>query len=244
MLTGYADPAVITNKAKYNANTNLLQYLNTMDEFRNRVAFFGSWKLFGYILTGEIGKIPLNCGYQPVSGDSLSYAERTVNYIQENSAYHGLPTRTDLLTFTLATEYIRQQHPKVMYIGFGETDEFAHKGEYDNYLSQINQFDKFLAELWSIVQRDDFYKNKTRIFITTDHGRGRKPNKWMKHGAFTGGSEETWLLQLGAGIEVLGEVTFPAQLYNEQFAETIARYLGKSFEAAHPVAERVYYLVK
>jgi len=240
LLTGYADPALITNKPKQNRNSNLLSYLNSLPKYRNSVALFGSWKLFSYIVNGSKDKIPLNCGYEAATGDSLSIAERTVNYLEQTSEDNELPTRSDLLTFTLATEYIRKKHPHIVYIGFGETDEYAHHGQYDNYLGQANQFDRFLAQLWALIQQDDFYKNKTTLFITTDHGRGRKPGKWTTHGPFIGGSDETWMVQLGPNIPSSGEVKERADHTTEQFAQTIAGYLGEVFTATHPVAEPVY----
>lgn len=240
IFTGYADPSIMTNKARNNSNRNLLAYLNSLEEYRNSVVSFGSWKLFSHILNGTSQKIPLNCGYQPAAGDSLTFTEQAVNYLQSNSEDAALPTRTDLLTFTMATEYIRKNHPRIVHIGFGETDEFAHHSQYDNYLNQANQFDKFLSDLWTLLQRDPFYRNKTTLFITTDHGRGRKPGNWAVHGPFTGGSDETWLMQLGPNIAPLGEVRFEAEVFNEEFAQTIARYLGKYFTASHPVAGPSY----
>lgn len=240
IFTGFADPSIMTNKARNNGNSNLLAYLNTLEEYRNSVASFGSWKLFEYILNGTSQKIPLNCGYQSAASDSLTLTEQAVNYLQQNSEDASLPTRTDLLTFTMATEYIRKKHPRIVHIGFGETDEFAHHGQYDNYLNQANQFDKFLSDLWTLLQRDPFYRDKTTLFITTDHGRGRKSGNWSVHGPFTGGSDETWLMQLGPGIAPLGEVRSEAEVFNEEFAQTIARHLGKYFTASHPVAGPSY----
>ena len=237
ILTGYADRAVITNKPRNNRNSNVLGYLQSLPQFQGKVAAFGSWKLLSYIINGNGNKIPLNAGYQELTGDSLTETEMLVNLLEENSADNELPTRTDLLTFSLATECMRKKHPRIIYISFGETDEFAHHGEYDNYLNQANMFDKMLAEIWSLVQSDDFYKNKTTLFITTDHGRGKKPAKWTTHGPLTSGSDETWLLQIGPNIKPLGEIRSGAEINNEQFAQTIASYLGVNFTAEHPVAE-------
>lgn len=240
LLTGFADPGVISNRKRNNNNSNLLAYLNALPKYKNSVALFGSWKLFSYIVNGSVNKIPLNCGYQAMEEDSLSLTEQAVNYLEQTSENNGAPTRSDLLTFTLATEYIQKNHPHIVYIGFGETDEFAHHGQYDNYLNQANLFDKFLAQLWSLIQQDDFYKNTTTLFITTDHGRGRRPAKWTTHGPFIGGSDETWMAQLGPNIRALGEVKEKADHTTQQFAQTIAGYLGETFVAEHPVAEPVF----
>jgi hypothetical protein len=242
ILTGYADPSIIANAPRKNPNENILSYLNTILGFENKVEAFGSWKLFSYIIKGMKEKGRLNAGYQAVEGDSLSLIETAVNEIQAFSESRHLPTRSDLLTFTLATERIQKKHPRVVFIGFGETDEFAHRGQYDKYLQQANTFDKLIADLWAMIQQDDFYRNKTTLLITTDHGRGRKPGQWKVHGPLTGGSQETWLMQLGPNILPLGEVKQKAAISSDELAQTVAHYLGVVFNAAHPVSSLSYLL--
>jgi hypothetical protein len=236
ILTGYNNLFVSLNRAKDNPNSNILDYLNNTPEYKNKVAAFGSWKIFDYIMNRPKSTVPLNCGYQQSNDDSLTEVEQATNYIEATSADNKEATRNDMLTFTLATEYVKKKHPKVMYIGFGETDEFAHHGKYDLYLNQANMFDKFLAELWNLVQSDKFYKNNTIFFITTDHGRGNTPNTWATHGFWAKGSKETWLAEFGANIKPLGEVKGKDTIYAIQFAQTIASYLGENFTAEHKVA--------
>jgi len=237
ILTGYNDLFVSLNRARDNPNENVLEYLNNTPEYKNSVAAFGSWKIFDYILNRPLSTIPLNCGYQQADSDSLTDTEQVTNYVEATSDERNEGTRRDLLTFTLATEYIKKKHPKVAFIGFGETDEFAHHGHYDSYLNQANLFDKFLAELWQLAQSDSFYKNNTIFFITTDHGRGERPTTWTTHGFWAKGSKETWLVEFGAGIKPLGEIKEKVKINNIQFAQTIARYLGQFFAADHSVAK-------
>jgi len=240
IFTGFADRSVIVNKPKRNRNKNVFSFLNSLPAFKSKVAVFGSWNLMSYILNLGKDSIPVNAGYDLQESDTLTETETITNAIQQISEYNKMSTRADILTFTLATEYIRRKHPRIVYISLGETDEFAHHGEYDNYLNQANQFDKMLSELWGLIQRDVFYKDKTSLFITTDHGRGRRAGKWSAHGPFIRGSEETWMVQLGPNIKALGEVKTTADLSNEQFAQTIAAYLGYVFTADHEVAEMPY----
>jgi hypothetical protein len=237
ILTGYNDLFVSLNRAKDNPNSNVLEYLNTTPKYKNSVAAFGSWKLFDYILNRPLSSIPINCGYQQSDDDSLTTTEQATNYIQKTSDERNDGTRRDVLTFTLATEYIKKHHPKVIYIGFGETDEFAHAGRYDLYLNQANLFDKFLEELWSLSQSDKFYKNNTLFFITTDHGRGERPTTWVTHGFWAKGSKETWLAEIGPNIKPLGEMKEESTINNIQFAQTIATYLGEFFITDHSVAK-------
>jgi arylsulfatase A-like enzyme len=145
-------------------------------------------------------------------------------------------TRHDALTFEATKEYLKKNNPKVLYLGLGETDEFAHQGRYDLYLHQANSFDKIIAELWHWVQTTPGYKDNTTFIITTDHGRGKKSGKWGKHGYFTGGSSQTWLAVIGPGIQPLGEIKEGQQIYQKQLAQTIALLLGEKFVANHAIA--------
>ena len=243
LFTGYPDPAIMRNRPKENRNDNLLAYLNSLPKYHNQVAVFGSWKLLSYILAESRNGLPVNCGYEPASADTLSIPEATVNFLQGNISEKEEATRLDLLTYTLANEYVRRKHPRIVYLSLGETDEFAHHRRYDRYLAMANQFDKILSELWQLVQEDEFYKNKTAFILTTDHGRGKRPDQWAVHGPFTRGSDETWLVQWGAGIESIGEVKQKAEIFTAELAQTIAGYLGEQFNASHPVSGLAYTLL-
>lgn len=237
ILTGYTDPAVITNSKKWNRNENILEYLNTLPEYKNKVAAFASWSLFEYILNKQQSTFYLNSGYQNIDHDSLTGTEQLTNAVQQY-AVNNLPhTRNDMLTFVTAKEYIQTQHPKVVFIGFGETDEYAHGGNYDEYLQTAHQFDNYLARLWYLVNTDTFYKNNTSFIITTDHGRGNKPKNWVRHGMFTAGSNNAWLMTLGERFENAGEVKSKAEIFNDQLAQTITGLLSQRFTASHLVAD-------
>jgi bisphosphoglycerate-independent phosphoglycerate mutase (AlkP superfamily) len=133
------------------------------------------------------------------------------------------------LTYLTAREYIEHNHPKVVLIGFGETDEFAHQGRYDLYLQQATNVDRMISELWYFVQTSPFYRNKTTFLITTDHGRGKNPLAWYKHGILTRGSGQTWYAVIGPGIMPEGEMKYAQQAWQKQMASTIAQLLGEDF---------------
>ena len=236
ILTGYADAAIISNKKKNNPNQNLLAFLSTQPAYKNKVAAFASWNLFEYILNKKQADFYINSGYQSISHDSLSATELLANAVQSYAVDNTQNCRNDMLTFVTAKEYITTMHPKIVYIGFGETDEYAHGGNYDSYLQSAHLFDEYLAQLWYLVNKDPFYKNNTSFIITTDHGRGQKTANWVRHGLFTPGSSSTWLITLGKGFEANGELKNKDEIFNEQLAQTIAAMLGYNFNPPHPVA--------
>jgi arylsulfatase A-like enzyme len=152
-----------------------------------------------------------------------------INLVQDKGIENKTATRYDMLTYTTAKEYIINHKPRVVVIGFGETDDFAHQKRYDLYLQQANQVDRMISELWHMVQTTPEYKNNTSFLITTDHGRGSKSSHWSGHGFFINGSSQTWLAMMGPNIKPTGERKDKEQFYNKQLAGTIAMLAGEKF---------------
>ena len=235
LLTGYPDPRPVLNSPQYNRNISVLEFLNALPAFKDSVAAFTSWNVFPFILNKKRNAMLQNSGYTSLN-DSLEGIQ-VVNEVQEK-VEQKYKTRYDLLTFFTAKEYIKQHHPRVVFLGLGETDEFAHKGQYDLYLQQIANVDKMIAELWYYVQTDPFYKNNTTFLISTDHGRGRN-NKWTAHHTFIRGSGEIWLAMLGKDIVSLGEMQEVKTLYQNQVAATVAFLLGEEFTSNRKIGKPI-----
>jgi phosphopentomutase len=123
-------------------------------------------------------------------------------------------------------EYIKANHPRLMFIGFDETDDYSHEGKYDRYLLTAHQSDKVIGELWNWLQSHDQYKDQTTLILTCDHGRGQSENDmWHSHGEKIKGSDQTWLAIIGPDTKAFGEINVPGQIYNNQVAMTIAQLL-------------------
>ncbi len=227
LFTGNTDPAISENGRYYNSNINVFEYLNEKPQFKGKIALFTSWNVFPYIFNSKRNHLPVNSGYETM--DEKSPQQEMINAVQADGIIDKTDTRYDQLTFLTAKEYIQQHKPRVVFLGLGETDEFAHQGRYDLYLDQANQVDKMIADLWHWVQTTPGYKDNTTFIITTDHGRGSKSSKWPSHGAFIKGSSQTWLAIIGPHIQPFGEIMEDGQLYQQQIAQTIAKLLGEEF---------------
>ena len=236
IFTGNTDLTIASNAKDLNPNTNVLEYLNSTDNFKDKVVVFTSWDVFPYILNKERSGLKINSGYEDIHDADSSLQDEMINKVQDKAVNEKDATRFDALTFLAAKEYIKKHLPKLLYLGLGETDEFAHKGRYDLYLQQATETDRMIAELWHWVQTTPGYKNNTDLIITTDHGRGSKTNKWSGHGAFIKGSSQTWLALIGPDFKPLGEMKNTEQLYEAQIAQTIASLSGLEFNTNHKVA--------
>jgi hypothetical protein len=237
ILTGTTDPNVATNRKYHNPNINVLEYLNAKPGFNGKVAAFSSWDVFPYILNEKRNGLPINSGYEPAATNSST--QTIANRVQEEAIEEKSGTRYDQLTFITAKEYLQKHSPRVLFLGLGETDEFAHDGRYDLYLQQAHSIDQMISELWHWIQTTPGYKNNTTILITTDHGRGSRKSKWSSHGSLIRGSSETWLAVIGPGIAPLGEMQDNQQWYQQQLAQTIAGLLGEKFEPGQPIASAI-----
>ena len=137
--------------------------------------------------------------------------------------------RHDVVTFGYAMEILKVEHPKVLYVGFGDTDEWGHGRKYDHYLRTAQATDEYIRQIVEYCESDPFYKGKTAYMILTDHGRGRSVSGFSGHGAGTVGSGETWFMAFGKGIPVKGETENNGPFYEKQLAGTIASVLGIEF---------------
>lgn len=241
IFTGYADTLVNSNSFPPNPNTNLLEFLNKLPKYKNKVAAFGAWNAYDRILNEGRAKIPVYSAYDKIGGNNPTANEILLNNMMQDSyRAFGDEEVLDVFTHYNAMDYLQTKKPRVLYIAYGETDEWAHSGQYKDYLHAATMVDKWIQDIWNYIQADPFYKNKTALFITTDHGRGDAVKKeWTSHGNKIADCYQIWMATMGPGIKVKGEVKDNQQLYQKQFAQTMASLLGVSFKAEHPVAEMI-----
>jgi len=197
LFTGTTDISISGNRKKYNKNINVLEYLDSKEGFEGKIAVFSSWNVFPYILNKNRNGLMMNSGYEQIQVDSLNANLSMINSVQEKEIGNKTAVRYDMLTYSIAKEYIKDHKPRIVVIGLGETDDFAHQKRYDLYLQQANQVDKMIGELWNMVQTTPGYKNNTNFIITTDHGRGNNSKHWSGHGFFINGSSQTWFAIMG-----------------------------------------------
>lgn len=241
IFTGYPDTLINSNAYPPNPNTNLLEYINRIPKYKNKVAAFGAWFAFDRILNEKRSKFPVYSAFDKTGGAKPIIKEQTINALMQD-AYRpfGDEEVLDVFTHYGAMNYLQTKKPKVLYIAYGETDEWAHHGHYRDYLNAAKQVDKWIADIWNYVQSDPFYNNKTAIFITTDHGRGDAvKTEWTSHNNKIEGASQIWFAVMGPGIKAKGEVRSPVQLYQKQFAQTMAAMLGLQFACEHPVGEKI-----
>lgn len=238
LLTGYADTAINSNDYPANPHATMLEFFNQQKGWEGKVAAFGAWEAFDRIINEKRSGIPVASALDTFGGKQPTAAEQLLNRLHQD-AYKPWHDHEcfDVFTHYGAREYLHTRKPRLLYIAYGETDEWAHAGRYRSYLDAAHQVDKWISDIWNYVQSDPQYKDKTAIFITTDHGRGDSvKTQWTSHGSSIAGASQIWFAVLAPGMTATGEMKDGNPLYQQQLAQTMTGLLGYTYTASHPIA--------
>ena len=237
ILTGRYQPEVTTNDFKRYPHTTFLEYARRgLGLTSEDVAVFSSWEAHRYMAAKEEGAVFVNAGYERVPAALATERTAWINDYQMHQMALWEVGRPDTPTFYLALEYLKAHRPRLLYIAFGETDDWAHARRYDRLLDALHIYDDYLKILWETLESMDGYRGRTTLVITTDHGRGIRPKDWVEHDAGIKGSEDIWVAVIGPDTPDRGEVAPAATVYQADVAATILRLLGLDPRAFDPAA--------
>lgn len=171
---------------------------NTITDFifeteGNNIGIFSSWDVIRKVsgkhreeITTSTGKFYRSKITDP---DNRSY----INPFWEDGSY-----RPDFYTQEVSFEYLKKYNPKFLWISLGDTDDWAHRGNYEMYLHAITSADSFVGKLIEYTG-----KSNTVYIITTDHGRGRD---WKSHYKDIL-SRRVWVMIYGDSVPARGFVS-------------------------------------
>jgi len=237
MLTGRPDPRIDSNEFGPNPNTTVFEWLSRNPEFAGRVAVFATWGTFREIFNQPRSHLDVHAGWEPPYS-STSGGERDA-LLRELYASTTRLDHDDLYNSFLQVgllDYVRTRKPRALFVGYGETDNWAHQGRYDLVLESAHGTDRLVQGLWETMQAMPEYHGRVTFLITADHGRGSGPVEWREHGKKEKGSENIWLAVIGPDTAALGERTNIAPITQAQIAATLAAFLGQDYRRDVPSA--------
>jgi len=238
MSVGYPNPAINSNDFGPNPDATVFEWLNEAPELAGHVAIYGTWQTHYDIFNQKRSHLVVQAGWTapPKTGDASKDAlfqqlyATTTRFDEEDVGNSFL--QVELL------DYVRTAKPRVLFVGYGETDNWAHQGRYDLVLESAQRTDAFIKELWDTMQAMPQYRGTTTFIITADHGRGSGPSEWKDHGVEEKGSENVWIAVMGPDTAPLGERKHVEAVTQSQIAGTIAALMGKDYVKAVPKAAR------
>ena len=236
MSVGFPDPRIDRNEFGPNPNVTVFEWLNKLPEFSGHVAVYGTWAIYDDIFNKARSHLVMQTGWSapPPTGDAsrdalLAKLINTTTRFDEEDVFNAF-IQVPLL------DYVRTGAPRVLFVGYGETDNWAHQGRYDLVLDSAQRMDGFVAELWNTMQAMPQYRDSTTFIITADHGRGSGPEEWKEHGVEEKGSENVWIAVIGPDTAPLGERAHIAPVTQSQIAATVAALVGKDYRRSVPAA--------
>ncbi len=133
----------------------------------------------------------------------------------------------------MAIEHLVHHRPRFLWVALGDTDEWAHRGDYRGYVDALRFADAFVGEVAAHLAEMGEYGARTAIFVTTDHGRD--PD-FAGHGGPA--SAGVWLMARGGPVARRGPTALPRVRYLRDLAPTMAALLGRARPGAAPAAAR------
>ncbi len=233
-LTGYADPKIDSNDKVLNTNTNVFEWLHAQRAFRGRVAAAINWDVLPWILNAPRAGFPVWSGFDVPAGTKRMEVPPALTEMVERGRTIWSGVLLDTFVGHAAKHAVRTIKPRAMYVSFGETDDWAHEGNYERYLRGAYEFDRFIGELWALCQSMSRYRGRTTFIITVDHGRGPAPIAWKNHGKEIVDSAYMWFAVIGPDTVALGERSNTPLVKQAQIAATVGAVVGQDFHGAFP----------
>jgi len=229
-LCGFPDPRIDSNDKVPNPNMTVLEWLHRKPEYSGQVAAFGAWDVISAVVNPARSGLLANAGYDPLLAPPVTPEIDLINRLKADTRIWS-DEPFDSFTFYTAMRYLELHHPRVLYVSLGETDEWAHAGNYELYLDAAHRVDRFLREFWQTVQSMPGYRGATTLVFSPDHGRGEAPDEWKSHGRKIPDSKYIWMGILGPDTPALGERSHISPITQSQIAATLAALLGEDYNA-------------
>ena len=227
MLTGRPQPEIEDNSFVRYPQTTVLEFVaRSLELDKSQVAQIGSWSGYPFLAASVADAFVMSGGYDDFPAafsspklDELAALRRDVMELWEESSNDGI-------TYQMAKAYLLERRPRLMWIGFTQSDDWAHADRYDRLLEYLHLADGWLRDLWSTLQAAEDYRGKTTLIVTTDHGRGQGPADWAEHDQTIPGSESIWVAVIGPDTPALGEAVPPGTVHQGAVAATILDLFG------------------
>jgi hypothetical protein len=236
MLSGHADPRINSNSFGPNPNETVFEYLNKQQDLRGQVAAFTTWDNFVDIFNVPRSGLLVRAGWRVSWTPPLTPREELLRDLYAATTHIDSDGVLDSFMQLDLMDYLESHSPRVLFVGYGETDDWAHNGRYDLVLESAHNDDAGIAALWNHMQQNSAYRDQVTFIITADHGRGDGLENWKHHGEKIAGAENIWVAVIGPDTPPLGELANVPPVTQSQIAATIAALLGYDYRREVPAA--------
>jgi hypothetical protein len=222
-IFGGAAHACTSNDCAFEPRKTLLDDLREARALApEQVVALSSWRPIGRAVSASPERMVVSAGRE--QGSHLELLERACGgELAGGRVADAMPGfddyRPDAHTAALALCVADELAPPVLYVGLGDTDEWAHRGDYGRYLDALREADALVGEL---RQRAAASGRSTTFLVTTDHGRERG---FDNHGE-EAESADIWIVAEGPGVAKRGLVGASTSWPAASIAPTVRSLAG------------------
>jgi len=203
------------------------------------VAVFASWGRYARAVARDRKAIVLSAGTAAPPISVAKDAPELRTYLEAAATHAGYPGhgdyRPDVHTSRIALHYLETKRPRLLVVGLGDADEYAHRGDRAGYRRAMRRADDFVADLDRALTRMAEDGRRTAVLVTTDHGRARS---FRGHGGSFPESQRVFFAAFGAGIARRGVTCADAPLRLAHVAGAVRRLLSLDGETG-PLATEI-----
>src|SRR5882724_2089805 len=159
MTTGYPNDAIDSNEFGPNPNPTVFEWLNSFDEFKGKVAVYGTWNVFDNIFNKPRSHLVMQTGWTPPARKTHDTPRDALlrQLFATTTQFDEEDVGNSFLQIPLL-DYVKTGAPRALFVGYGETDNWAHQGRYDLVLDSAHRFDFFVKQLWDTMQAMPRYR--------------------------------------------------------------------------------------
>ncbi len=205
------------------------------------VSLIASWPGIARAASAGDPGFVLSAGRKLVQqGETLRADAPTAALLDQGSQAGAWPGegdyRPDAFTERIALRRLAIAHPRFMFVGLGDADEYAHRANYRGYLDALRASDAFLGDVMTTLRAMGARGQHTTLLVTTDHGRA---HDFMDHGSQFPESGRIWLVAAGHDVRGRGLVSASRRYTLSDVAPTVRALLGIADGDAEPISEIV-----
>ncbi len=243
IFTGRASSCT-SNFCDHIAETTLVDELHEQLRLApEAIGVITSWRTIERAAALDDGVVAMSAGrHGGATRELVRVGARASHLLDEGAdagAYPGwIDYRPDRYTAALALEYVVARRPRFLFVGLGDTDEYAHRNNYGGYVSALRAADEFIGRLMETLAALGDYGAETTVLVTTDHGRAAG---FTGHGGDAPESRRVWMFAAGGAVPALGFADGSRVTRLADIAPTVRTWMGiaadSSARAGRPVAE-------
>lgn len=221
-----AGHTAITTGHYQGIKNNGLEFPKNPSMFQYWLKATGKPKTAAYVIASK-DKLAIltDCKNKDWKGKYRPYSDCGVNGL-----YSGY--RADKTTFENTLQIVERHRPELVLVNFQLPDSWGHANNWDKYLSSTKETDEYIYQIFEFVRNHEFYKDKTTIFVTNDHGRHLDGHKdgFVSHGDNCEGCRRINFYAYGPDFKENLIINTPAELID--IPVTIGELMGFKIEGS------------